>query len=94
MMQKATKVGADLEGGGGEWTPPSSAIRPPADPKIPPFDTFSEIHFWPTDPKVFLKAPLAPIYTTFEGERAPKKGNFLSKFFKKCPKTAQKILPK
>ena len=54
-----------------------------------PFDTFSEIHFWPTDPKIFLKAPLAPIYTNFEGERAPKKNAiFLSKFFKKCPKTA------
>ena len=55
----------------------------------PPFDTFSEIHFWPTDPKIFLKAPLAPIYTNFEGERASKKTRFfLSKLFKKCPKTA------
>ena len=65
-----------------------------------PFDTFSEIHFWPTDPKILLKAPSAPIYTNFEGERAPKKKRvFLSKFFKKCPKffknlpAAQKILP-
>ena len=33
--------------------------------------------------------PSAPIYTNFEGERAPKKNAiFLSKFFKKCPKTA------
>ena len=91
-------------GGGGGRTPPPSGIRPPADPKGPPFDTFSEIHFWRTDPKIFLKAP---IYTNFEGERAPKKNAiFLSKFFKKCPKTAffdcffknlpaaQKILPK
>ena len=31
-------------------------LRPPADPKGPPFDTFSEIHFWPTEPKIFLKA--------------------------------------
>ena len=76
-------------GGGGGRTPFSSGIRPPADPRGPPFDTFSEIHFWPTDPKFFLKAPLAPIYTNFEGERAPKKRDFfLSKFFKKCPKTA------
>ena len=51
--------------------PPPSGIRPPADPKGPPFDTFSEIHFWPTDPKIFLKAPLAPISTNFEeGARA------------------------
>ena len=77
--------GADLGGGG---RPFPSGIRPPADPKGPPFDTFSEIPFWPTDPKIFLKAPLAPIYTNFEGERAPKKRYFLSKFFKKCPKTA------
>ena len=73
---------------GGGRTPPPSGIRPPADPKGPPFDTFSEIHFWPTDPKIFLKAPLAPIYTNFEGERAPKKRDFFSKFFKNCPKTA------
>ena len=65
-----------------------SGIRPPADPKGPPFDTFSEIPFSPTEPKIFLKAPSAPIYTNFEGERAPKKRYFLSKFFKKCPKTA------
>ena len=61
---------------GGRTPPPPSGIRPPADPKGPPFDTFSEIHFWPTDPKIFLKAPLAPIYTNFEGERAPKKTRF------------------
>ena len=77
-------------GGGwsaGLWTPLPSGIRTPANPKGPPFDTFSEIYFWPTDPKIFLKAPLAPIYTNFEGERAPeKKRDFLSKFFKKCPK--------
>ena len=28
---------------------------------------------------------MAPIYTNFEGERAPKKRDFLSKFFKKGP---------
>ena len=42
----------------------------PCRPKGSPFDTFSEIHFWQTDPKIFLKAPSAPIYTNFEGERA------------------------
>ena len=72
------------------WRTPPSGIRPPADPRGPPFDTFSEIHFCPTDPKIFLKAPLAPINTNFEGERAPKKTQFfLSKCFKKCPKTGQ-----
>ena len=75
--------------GGGRLPTPLSGIRPPADPKGPPFDTFSEIHFWATDPKIFLRAPSAPIYTNFEGERAPKKNAiFWSTFFKKCPKTA------
>ena len=58
----------------------------PCQPKGPPFDTFSEIHFWPTDPKIFLKAPWAPIYTNFEGERAPKKTRFFVKIFQKVPK--------
>ena len=82
------RAGADLGG----WRTPlpfrdSTPCQPK--PKGPPFDTFSEIQLWPTDPKIFLKAPLAPIYTNFEGERAPKKNTiFLSTFFKKCPKTA------
>ena len=60
------------------------------------------------DPKIFLKAPLAPIYTYFKrGARAKKKRIFFSsKFSKKYLKTpffglffkilpaAQKILPK
>ena len=90
---------------GADAPPPPSGIRPPADPKGPPFDTFSEIHFWPTDPKIFLKAPSAPIYTNFERERAPKKTQFFRKifssaqkrlfwfFFKNLP-AAHKILPK
>ena len=87
---KIAKARSGFRGGGGRTPPPPSGIRPPADPKGPPFDTFSEINFWRTEPKIFLKAPLAPIYTNFEGERAPKKNSifFLSKFFKKCPKTA------
>ena len=72
-------------GGAGGAYAPFSGIRPPADPKAPPFDTFSEIHFWLTDPKILY----TNIYTNFEGERASKKNAiFLSKFFKKCPKTA------
>ena len=66
--------GADLGGGGGADAPPSG-IRPPADPKGPPFDTFSEIHFWPTDPKIFQKLP---------------KNGFFDCFFKNLP-AAQKI---
>ena len=54
----------------------------PCRPKGSPLGTFSEIHFWPTDPKNFLQAPLAPIYTNFEGERAQKNAVFLSAFSK------------
>ena len=72
LKNECKKSGADLGGGRTPPPPPPSGSRPPADPKGPPFDTFSEINFWPTDPKVFLKAPWAPIYTNFEGARAKK----------------------
>ena len=75
-----------FRGGGGRPPPPPSGIRPPADTKGPPFDTFSEIHFWPTDHKIFLRAPSALIYTNFEGERAPKKRDFFVKIFQNVPK--------
>ena len=41
-----------------------------------------------TDPKNFLKAPLAPIFTSFEGGARAKKRNFLFKIFQKVPKNA------
>ena len=91
-----TEAGADLGGGGGGGADALPlGIRPPTPcrPKGSPLDTFSEIHFWPTDPKIFLKAPLAPIYTNFKGERAPKKTRFFVKIFQKVPKTAFKKLP-
>ena len=69
-------------------TPLPSANRPPANSKGPPFGTFKKIHFWPIDPKIFLKAPLAPIYTNFEGERAPKNAIFCQNF----PKSTRKRL--
>ena len=78
-----------FRGGGGAADASPSGIRPPVDPKGPPFDTFSEIHFWPTDPKIFLKAPSAQIDTNFEGERAPKKTRFFCQNFSK---SAQKRL--
>ena len=56
-------------------------------PEGPPFELFSDIQFWLTDSKFFLKASSAPIYTYFNGERATKKRNFLVKF-SKMPKNA------
>ena len=69
-----------FRGRGGEIGRPPPPLRDST-----PFDTFLEIHFWPTDPKIFLKAPLAPIYTNFEGERAPK--NAVRKFSQNRGKT-------
>ena len=77
-------LGGGGRGGGEGRTVPFSGIRPPAESNGPPFGTFKEVHFWSTDPKIFLKALLAPIYTNFEGECAPKKRDF--------PKSAQKRL--
>ena len=62
-------------GGGGLRTP--SPLRD-STPCRPPFDTFSEIHY-------FFRNPLE-IYTNFEGERAPKKRDFFVKIFQKLPK--------
>ena len=38
------------------------------------------------NPKTFLKAPLAPTYTNFEGERAPEKCKLLVNIFQKVLK--------
>ena len=75
--------GADLGGGGGVGRTPFFKDSTPCRPKGSPFDTFSEIQFWSTDPKIFLKTPSAPIYTNFEGERAPKKTQFFCQNFSK-----------
>ena len=57
-MQTVQQPGVDIGGGGGRGCRADAfllGIRPHADPKGPPFDTFSEIHFWPTDLKIFSK---------------------------------------
>ena len=66
---------------------PLSGIRPPADPKGSPFGTFEVNLFWPTDLKTSLKAPLAPIYTNFEGGARAEKTQFFGQNFPKCLKT-------
>ena len=78
--------GADLGGGGfgGFRKDPT-----PCHPKGPPSGTFYEIHFWPTDPKIFLKPPLAPKYTNFEGGACAKKTQIFCQIF---PKSAQQRL--
>ena len=53
-------------------------------PKSPSLVLFYDIHFWPIDPKIFLKAHLAPVYSDLEGKARSNKCDF----FKKFPKTA------
>ena len=78
-----------LRGVGGGGRPSSSGIRPLADPKGPSFGTFYEINFWPTDPKIFLKALGLQYILILKGNAREKKNIFfLSKFSKKFPKTA------
>ena len=49
---------------------------------------YFEISILMTGPKIFLKAPLAPIYSIFEGGARRKNANFRSKLFQKLPKNA------
>ena len=55
----------------------------PCRPKVPPLVLFKKICFWPTDPKIFLKAPLAPIFTNFEGGARAEKTQIFSQNFPK-----------
>ena len=55
-------------------------------PKESPFGIFQEIDFWPTDPKIFLKAPLVPIYANFEWAARAEKTQFLDQNFPKIAK--------
>ena len=60
-----------------------------------PLCTILNIHFWLTDLKTFLKAPLAPTYTNFEeGARAPKKRGFLIEIFPKSASGAKILVLK
>ena len=87
-------TGADLGGGGGRGADlgggagTGSAFRggghlPPPFRDIPTFGTIQEIQFWPTDLKIFLKAPLAPIYINFEGGARAEKRRFFGQNFPK-----------
>ena len=47
------------------------------------FVLFSDINFWLIDLKIFLKAPLAPIYTNFEGGDRAEITRFFGRTFPK-----------
>ena len=78
--------------------PPPLRDSTPCRPKGSPLCIIFQNPFLVVDSKNFLKAPMALIYTNFEGERAPKKRDVLVKIFEKVPKNAFlacffKILP-
>ena len=80
-------TGVDLGGGGRGVGRPFLRYSTPCRPKGSPLWYFLRNPFFlPTDPKIFLKTPSAPIYTNFEGERAPKKCDFFVKILQKVPK--------
>ena len=55
----------------------------PRQPKGPPLVLFYETHFRPVNPKIFLKAPLAPIYIYFERGAHAEKTRFFGQNFPK-----------
>ena len=76
-------TGADLGGGGGGGKGRTPFLRDStsAHPKVP-LCTILRYQFLVTDPKKFVKGPLAPIYTNFEGARA-EKTQFFGQIFPK-----------
>ena len=79
------RSGADLGGGRGLADASSQGFDPMPTQRVPPLLLFKKSIFG-DGPLNFLKAPLAPIYTNFEGERAPKKCDFFVKIFQKVYK--------
>ena len=79
-----------FRGGGGDWGNAPSPLYKDSTPcrsKGFPFCTILRYPFLVTDHQIFLKAPLAPIYTNFEGGARAEKLDFWTKFSKKCLKT-------
>ena len=87
------KPGADLGGGGKSGRPPPpppppSGIPPPADPKGPPLVLFTKPIFGRPTLKFFERRLWRQYIITLRGSARQKNAIFLSKFSKKCPKTA------
>ena len=78
-----------FRGGGGRGRTPLFRDSTPFRPKGSPLCTILRNSYLVTDPKIFLKAPWAPICTNFEREARAKKSQFFwSKFSKKGLKTS------
>ena len=75
------KSRADLGGGGWSDAPPPPQGFDPCRPKGSPLCIILRNPFFVTDPKNFLKVPLAPIYTNSEGGARAEKKRFFDKNF-------------
>ena len=79
--------GADFVGGWGFGRFLPQGFEPLPTQRVP-LCTISRYPFLARDPKIFLKAPLAPVYTNFEGGALAEKTQFFwLKLSKKCLKT-------
>ena len=78
-----------LDLGGMEFGPMPTQKFDPLPTQRVPHCTILRHPFLVTDPRIFLKAHLAPVYENFEGGSAHRKiRNFLVKIFQKLPKNA------
>ena len=69
----------------GFWSPADPNGVPPPFPPLSPLCTILGYPYMDTNAKNFIRAPLAPIYTSFEGGSARQKNAiFRSQFSKKC----------
>ena len=90
MKKKCLSTRGGFRGGGGRGVCKRPFLRDstPCRPIGSPLCTVLRYPYLVIGPKNFLKAPCAPRKLTLRGERAPKKNNFLVKFFQKVPKNA------
>ena len=65
------------------WTPPPLRDSTPCRPERSPLCTILRYPCLVANPENFLKVPMAPKYTNFEGERAQKKKQFFGQNFPK-----------
>ena len=114
FLTQTNRQGGFRGGGGADLDRNSTPCRPPFPQEFDPLptqrvplSTILRYSYLMSGPKNILKAPMAPIYTTFEGGARAKNAIFWSKLHNKCLKmrvfqglffkilpAAQRILPK
>ena len=82
-LSSGFRGGGAVRGGGGADALFPQGFDPLPTQRVPPLHYF-EISIWLTDLKNFLKAPLAPVYSNFEEERAKQTRFFCRNFPKRA----------